>query len=125
VTKLRHANAENHSGSAETARQSAIAAICGIIGAEKSAQLLALARDRWNKGSEELEATAAKDTEPTMLKGPNAVPKDTRVVVNIPLSAGRFPERLAHQVLQSGHWLPGVSSAAGLRKAQLIIFNPT
>src|SRR5438105_2191673 len=27
---------------------------------------------------------AASDTGPTMLQGPNAVPKDTRIVVNIP-----------------------------------------
>jgi len=126
VTKLRHANAENHSGRAETARQSAIAAICGIIGAEKSAQLLALARDRWNKGSEELEATAAKDTEPTMLKGPNAVPKDTRVVVNIPaFRLDVFQNGSLIKSYKVGIGYPEFPLPQGLRKAQMIIFNPT
>src|SRR5258707_14278369 len=64
VTKLRRANAENQAGSAETSRQDAIEAIRRVIGAEKSEQLLALARDRWNQGSAELEAGATKDAEP-------------------------------------------------------------
>jgi lipoprotein-anchoring transpeptidase ErfK/SrfK len=126
VTKLRHANAENQSGSAETSRQSAIEAIRRVIGAEKSEQLLALARDRWNKGSEELEASATKDAEPTMLKGPNAVPKDTRVVVNIP--AYRMDVFQTGSLIKSykvGIGYPEFPLPQGLRKAQLIIFNPT
>ena len=126
VTKLRRTNAENQSGSAETARQSAIEAIRRVIGAEKSEQLLALARDRWNKGSEELDATAAKDTEPTMLKGPNAVPKDTRVVVNIPaFRMDVFQNGSLIKSYKVGIGYPEFPLPQGLRKAQLIIFNPT
>src|SRR5207237_4027656 len=84
VANLRRSNAENQPGSAEASRQNAIEATQRVVGIEKSDQLLALARERWNKGSDELEATAAKEAGPTMLKGPNAVPKDTRIVVNIP-----------------------------------------
>src|SRR6266849_11137306 len=126
VTRLRHANAENQSGSAETSRQSAIEAIRRVIGAEKSEQLLALARDRWNRGSEELEASATKDAEPSMLKGPNAVPKDTRVVVNIP--AYRMDVFQNGSLIKSykvGIGYPEFPLPQGLRKAQLIIFNPT
>ncbi|HYR75375.1 MAG TPA: L,D-transpeptidase [Pyrinomonadaceae bacterium] len=126
VTKLRHANAENQPGSAETSRQNAIEAIRRVIGAEKSEQLLALARDRWNKGSEEIEATAPKDTEPTMLKGPNAIPKDTRVVVNIP--AYRMDVFQNGSLIKSykvGIGYPEFPLPQGLRKAQMIIFNPT
>jgi lipoprotein-anchoring transpeptidase ErfK/SrfK len=126
VARLHRANAENQSGSAETARQSSIEAIRRVIGAEKSEQLLALARDRWNKGNEKLETTAAKDTEPTMLTGPNAIPKDTRVVVNIP--AFRMDVFQAGTLIKSykvGIGYPEFPLPQGLRKAQLIIFNPT
>src|SRR5439155_13496342 len=83
VANLRRSNAENQPGSAEAARQRAIEAIQGAVGTEKSDRFLALAREHWKDG-EELEAKATKEAEPTMLKGPNAVPKDTRIVVNIP-----------------------------------------
>src|SRR5438552_4820266 len=56
VAKLRRSNAENQPGSAEAARQSAIEAIQRAVGTEKLDQLLALAREHWNKGGEELEA---------------------------------------------------------------------
>ena len=126
VTKLRRANAENQAGSAETSRQNAIEAIRRVIGAEKSEQLLALARDRWNKGSEEIEATAAKDAEPTMLKGPNAIPKDTRVVVNIPaFRMDVFQDGSLTKSYKVGIGYPEFPLPQGLRKAQLIIFNPT
>lgn len=126
VSKLRHANAENHSGSAETSRQNASEAIRAVIGAEKSEQLLALARDRWNKGSEEIEATAPKDAEPTTLKGPNAIPRDTRVVVNIPaFRLDVFQNGSLIKSYKVGIGYPEFPLPQGLRKAQLIIFNPT
>ena len=126
VSKLRRSNAENQTGSAEAARQNAIEAIRGVIGAEKSEQLLALARERWNKGSEELEKTAAKEAEPTMLKGPNAVPKDTRIVVNIPaFRMDVFHNGTLIKSYKVGIGYPQFPLPQGLRKAQLIIFNPT
>src|SRR2546422_419979 len=85
-----------------------------------------LAREHWNKGSEELEARAAKEAEPTMLKGPNAVPKDTRIVVNIP--AFRMDVFANGSLIKSykiGIGYPQFPLPIGLRKAQLIIFNPT
>src|SRR6266550_2335403 len=126
VTKLRKSNAENQTGSAEAARQNAIEAIRGAIGADKSEQLLALARDRWNKGSEELDAAIAKDAEPVMLPGPNAVPTDTRIVVNIP--AFRMDVFANGSLIKSykvGIGYPQFPLPQGLRKAQTIIFNPT
>ncbi|MEK6336364.1 MAG: L,D-transpeptidase [Acidobacteriota bacterium] len=126
VDRLRRANAENQSGSAESARQNAIAAISGVIGAEKSEQLLALARERWNKGSEELEAAAAKEAEPVLLKGPNALPKDTRIVVNIPaFRMDVFQNGSLIKSYKVGIGYPEFPLPQGLRKAQQIIFNPT
>ena len=126
VDRLRRANAENQSGSAEAARQNAITAIRGAIGAEKSEQLLALARERWNKGSDELEAAAAKDTEPVLLEGPNALPKDTRVVVNIPaFRMDVFQNGSLIKSYKVGIGYPEFPLPQGLRKAQILIFNPT
>jgi lipoprotein-anchoring transpeptidase ErfK/SrfK len=125
VARLRRANAEDQAGSAETARQNAIKAISSVIGAEKSAQLLALARERWNKGTEAPEATA-KDIEPTMLKGPNAVPKDTRIVVNIPaFRMDLFADGKLIKSYKVGIGYPEFPLPQGLRKAQQMIFNPT
>lgn len=125
VLKLRRASAETQAGSAAAARQSAVDAIRNVIGDEKSRHLLALAREHWVKGSE-LEATAAKEPEPTMLPGPNAVPTDTRIVVNIP--AFRMDIFAGGSLVKSyrvGIGYPQFPLPMGLRKAQVIIFNPT
>lgn len=124
VTKLRQTNAEDQPGSAETARQDALQAIRGIAG-EKTDQLLALARERWEKGGDELEA-AAKEAELTMLQGPNAVPKDTRIVVNIPaFRMDLFADGKLMKSYKVGIGYPEFPLPQGLRKAKQIIFNPT
>lgn len=127
VAKLRKANAENQTGSAEASRQTATESIRAAIGSEKSDQLLVLARERWNRGGEELETTAAaKEAEPTLLKGPNAVPKDTRIVVNIPaFRMDVFADGALIKSYKVGIGYPQFPLPQGLRKAQLIIFNPT
>jgi lipoprotein-anchoring transpeptidase ErfK/SrfK len=126
VAKLRQSNAELQTGSAEAARQAALDAIRNAIGGEKSEQLLSLARDRWNKGSEELAALAARNAEPVMLQGPNAVPKDTRIVVNIPaFRMDVFANGALVKSYKIGIGYPQFPLPQGLRKAQQIIFNPT
>src|SRR6266852_5193623 len=126
VARLRRANAENQAGDAEASRQRATDAIRGVVGAERAGQLLVLARDHWNKGSEELEATAAKNAEPVMLKGPNAVPRDTRIVVNIPaFRMDVFANGALKKSYKVGIGYPQFPLPQGLRKAQTIIFNPT
>jgi lipoprotein-anchoring transpeptidase ErfK/SrfK len=126
VANLRHSNAETRPGDAEAARQHAVESIRGVIGADKSEQLLALARARWNKGSEELATAAAKEAEPTMLEGPNAVPKDTRIVVNIPaFRMDVFSNGALLKSYKVGIGYPQFPLPQGLRKAQQIIFNPT
>jgi lipoprotein-anchoring transpeptidase ErfK/SrfK len=127
VAKLRKANAENQAGSAEASRNNALESIRAVLGSEKSEQLLALARERWIRGSEDTEATAAaKDSEPAMLKGPNAVPKDTRIVVNIPaFRMDVFADGALIKSYKVGIGYPQFPLPQGLRKAQMIIFNPT
>jgi lipoprotein-anchoring transpeptidase ErfK/SrfK len=72
------------------------------------------------------DAARAKDPEPEMLPGPNAVPRDTRIVVNIP--AFRLDVFRNGSLIKSykvGIGYPQFPLPQGLRKAQLIIFNPT
>lgn len=63
---------------------------------------------------------------PTMLKGPNAVPSDTRIIVNIP--AFRMDVFQAGTLLRSykiGIGYQQFPLPTGFRKAEQIIFNPT
>jgi hypothetical protein len=61
-----------------------------------------------------------------MLKGPNAVPTDTRVVVNIPaFRMDLFQDGSLVKSYQVGIGYPQFPLPQGLRKAQTIIFNPT
>lgn len=71
-------------------------------------------------------ATPAKTTEPALLPGPNAVPKDTRIVVNIPaFRMDVFHDGTLTNSYRIGIGYPQYPLPTGLRKAQLIIFNPT
>ena len=61
-----------------------------------------------------------------MLPGPNAVPTDTRVVVNIPAyRMDLFEEGQLVKTYQVGIGTPEFPLPTGLRKAESVIFNPT
>jgi len=61
-----------------------------------------------------------------MMPGPNAVPKDTRVVVNIPAyRMDVFRDGSLIKSYKIGIGYPEFPLPTGLRKAQTIIFNPT
>lgn len=125
VAKLRQTNAEQQPGSAAEARALATESISNVIGAQKTGELLALAREHWIKGGEELEPGKTKD-EITMLPGPNAVPPDTRIVVNIPaFRMDLFQNGSLIKSYKIGIGYPQFPLPTGLRKAQTIIFNPT
>src|SRR5713226_6994703 len=71
-------------------------------------------------------ATPVKEAEPILLPGPNAVPKDTRIVVNIPaFRMDVFHNGTLINSYRIGIGYPQFPLPTGLRKAQLIIFNPT
>jgi lipoprotein-anchoring transpeptidase ErfK/SrfK len=142
VARLRQVNAEtsvanqasqaDQSSQAEQARQHAAEAIRGVIGEQKAENLFAVARDYWVKGSEGLEASKtdkdAKTNAPenAVLPGPNAVPKDTRIVVNIPaFRMDVFKDGSLLKSYKIGIGYPEFPLPTGLRKAQTIIFNPT
>ncbi|HAF12555.1 MAG TPA: hypothetical protein DCK93_09870 [Blastocatellia bacterium] len=133
VARLRQSNTEEQSAEqlsqAEQSRQHAAEAIRGVIGEQKAQDLFAMAREYWVKGSEatdpnKTDKAAAPDSTTSNL--PNAVPKDTRVVVNIP--AFRMDVFSAGSLVKSykiGIGYPEFPLPTGLRKAQTIIFNPT
>lgn len=142
VARLRQSNSENQpadqtgqadqSSQAEQARQHAADAIRGVIGEQKAEELFALARDYWVAGNQGLEpgktdkSTTSEAPENTIAAGPNAVPKDTRVVVNIPaFRMDVFQEGSLVKSYKIGIGYPEFPLPTGLRKAQTIIFNPT
>jgi len=126
VSRLRRQNAEQHSGTPEEAQTRASESIRKVIGDEKSRQLAALVREHWTKGSEELEAAKERLPATRMLPGPNAVPTDTRIVVNIPaFRMDVFENGSLAKSYKIGIGYPEFPLPTGLRKAQTIIFNPT
>src|SRR6266581_153041 len=72
------------------------------------------------------ESIPPKEHEPALLPGPNAVPKDTRIVINIPaFRLDVFHNGTLINSYRIGIGYPQFPLPTGLRKAQLIIFNPT
>ncbi len=125
VNRLRQMNAELAPGGAAEARQQASQTIEAVVGPQKAAELFALVRDHWVRGDEEIEA-GAKEAEVTMLPGPNAIPPDTRIVVNIPAyRMDVFHNGSLVKSYKVGIGYPRFPLPVGLRKAQTIIFNPT
>jgi len=137
VARLRQLNTEeqgaNESPQAEESRQRASEAIRGLLGEQKAEGLFALAREYWVKGHDEANKAGANEktgqtdtTENATAAGPNAVPKDTRVVVNIPAyRMDVFRDGLLVKSYKIGIGYPEFPLPTGIRKAQTIIFNPT
>src|SRR5256714_6517705 len=72
------------------------------------------------------EPAQAANAELVLLKGPNAIPKDTRIIVNIP--AFRMDVFRDGNLLKSykiGIGYQQFPLPTGFRKAEMIIFNPT
>jgi L,D-transpeptidase catalytic domain len=124
VDRLRESNAEDLNGdtAATNARTRAGEELRTILGEDKAKELASLANEYWSKG----DPSEAPTDKSEMLAGPNAVPTDTRVVVNIP--AFRMDLCQDGSLVKSykvGIGYPQFPLPQGLRKAQTIIFNPT
>jgi L,D-transpeptidase ErfK/SrfK len=127
VARLRAANTEAQTADpalqADESRQRASEAIRSVVGEQKAEKLFTFVRDYWVKGGEEAGGATA---ESAALAGPNAVPKDTRVVVNIPAyRMDVFRDGSLVKSYKIGIGYPEFPLPTGLRKAQTIIFNPT
>jgi lipoprotein-anchoring transpeptidase ErfK/SrfK len=108
---------ESDEGSTAQSRRQAEEQIKSIIGADKANELAAFVSQRWNGGENNAPATAQK---------PNAIPTDTRIVVNAP--AYRMDVFKDGQLVRSykvGIGYPEFPLPTGMRKASEIIFNPT
>lgn len=108
---------------AEEGRARALKSIRDLLGSEKADQLWALALER---RSDQMGTVEAKDSEPTLLKGPNAIPPDTRIVVNIPaFRMDIFRDGTLLKSYKIGIGYTDYPLPTGFRKAEMIIFNPT
>jgi lipoprotein-anchoring transpeptidase ErfK/SrfK len=131
TAKLNDANAGKGEGESSEARAVAAEKISALIGAEKTRQLAALIAERWSSaGDDAADKTATKPTNPNtreQIPGtPNAVPTDSRIVVNAP--AYRMDVFDAGMLIKSykiGIGYPQFPLPTGLRQARVIIFNPT
>jgi len=122
LAKVRSSSAENQTAAAADARARTLKSIRDLLGIEKMDQLLALALER---RSSQTEIVATKD-ELTQLKGPNAVPPDTRIVVNIPaFRMDVFRDGTLLKSYKIGIGYQEFPLPTGFRKAEMIIFNPT
>jgi lipoprotein-anchoring transpeptidase ErfK/SrfK len=123
LAKLRSANAENQTAAVEDARARTLKSIRDLLGSEKTDQLMALALER---RSSQTDTAATNGPELTQLKGPNAVPPDTRIVVNIPaFRMDVFRDGMLLKSYRIGIGYQEFPLPTGFRKAEMIIFNPT
>jgi lipoprotein-anchoring transpeptidase ErfK/SrfK len=131
TAKLNEENAGKGEGESSEARTVAEEKISALIGPEKTQQLAALIGERWSgAGDDASDKTATKPTNPNnreQIAGtPNAVPADSRIVVNAP--AYRMDVFDAGRLIKSykiGIGYPQFPLPTGLRQARVIIFNPT
>jgi len=123
VNRLRSTNAESTDSASMDERANAREQIEKVLGSQRADQFLSLANDFWANGGE---ANSTVDKQSAAVKTPNAVPSDTRVVVNIPAyRMDLFRDGSLVKSYKIGIGYPEFPLPQGLRKAQSIIFNPT
>jgi lipoprotein-anchoring transpeptidase ErfK/SrfK len=114
TASLREGEGEDHQGSTAEATRRAAEKIREVVGAEKAAGFTSFVGERWAGGAG---AVASK---------PNAVPTDTRLVVNAPAyRMDVFENGQLVKTYRVGIGYPEFPLPQGLRKASSIIFNPT
>lgn len=128
TSKLRETDSGEYSGTTTAASSRASEQIKSIIGDEKAQQLYALVRQRWS-GANDVGAEA-NDSNNDAAHGTNAkfnaVPTDSRIVVNIPAYRMDVFERgMLTKSYKIGIGYPEFPLPTGMRKANSIVFNPT
>jgi L,D-transpeptidase ErfK/SrfK len=122
IGRLRETNAEDIEGTDGNPRDRAAEELRSILGEEKAREVARVANEYWSKG----DTSDASGDSVQMLKGPNAVPSDTRVVVNIPaFRMDLFQNGSLVKSYKVGIGYPEFPLPLGMRKAQQIIFNPS
>ncbi|HJR08813.1 MAG TPA: L,D-transpeptidase family protein [Pyrinomonadaceae bacterium] len=120
--RLRETETGEHGGTTTAARERALERIKEVLGEEKAARFVDFARERWANGG----AASNESNAPAVGGKPNAVPSDTRIVVNAP--AYRMDVFEGGQLVKTykvGIGYPEFPLPTGLRRANTIIFNPT
>src|ERR1044071_4772673 len=103
---------------------SALTTICCQRGPSSPASAIPTAAAQTQTAAAENQTS--QKVEPTMLPGPNAVPHDTRIVVNIPaFRMDLFRDGSLVKSYRIGIGYPEFPLPRGFRKAETIIFNPT
>ena len=128
TAKLNEENEGKDEQESSAARAAAAEKISGVIGPEKTRQLGELVGELWSGGANDASEKGAQPPNARDQAGatPNSVPKDSRIVVNIPayrmdvFDGGRLTKSY-----KIGIGYPEFPLPIGLRKAGVIIFNPT
>src|SRR5262245_30890559 len=114
VNKLRTENAEANIAVSTDGRTRTTGQLEQIIGEDKTKELIRLASDFWARGTEAGDSPAQQEK-----IRPNAVPKDTRIVVNIPAyRMDLFRDGSLIKSYKIGIGYPEFPLPQGLRKAQ-------
>lgn len=115
VLKLSESDVKANSSSTRAASRQASTQIKNILGDEKTKQLFDFVRQRW----------AGSDQDALLSGRPNAVPTDTRIVVNAPAyRMDVFRDGRLEKTYRVGIGYPEFPLPRGLRKATTIVFNP-
>ncbi|HVF27511.1 MAG TPA: L,D-transpeptidase, partial [Pyrinomonadaceae bacterium] len=121
--KLRETDTDEYPGTTAAARRQADEQIKSVVGEEKAGQLAAFVRERW---SGETGATGGGTSTSSTTGKMNAVPTDTRVVVNAPAyRMDVFENGQLVKTYKVGIGYPEFPLPTGQRRADTIIFNPT
>ncbi len=122
LKEVAHASVANlteegpYSGSTRAANAYSREQVKNVIGEEKTNQLLQLVARRYANG----------DTDGLLPTQPNAIPTDTRVIVNIPaFRMDVFQDGKLLKTYRIGIGYPEFPLPIGMRRAEQIIFNPT
>ena len=123
IDRLRSSNAEDTETDGSGAPERTAEQLRSLLGEDKATQLTAVANDFWAKGAPDANTPAGEQFQ--MLPGPNAVPTDTRIIVNIPaFRMDLFKDGSLVKTYKIGIGYPEFPLPLGLRKAQSVIFNP-
>jgi len=123
TARLDEANIGSGEGETAAARTAAAEKIKAVIGSDKAAELATLVRERWHGAADD---AGTQNNTDSARGGANRVPNDSRIVVNIP--AYRMDAFDGGRLIKSykiGIGYPQFPLPTGLRKAKVIIFNPT
>lgn len=119
VTNLNEDSDDENPRSTRAAVERSEKQIRELLGENKASELFGFVRERWSSGETANKANNSNNA-------PNAVPTDTRIVVNAPAyRMDIFQEGKLVKSYKIGIGYPEFPLPSGLRKADTIIFNPT